>query len=272
MAKSPAVVIFIFSAAFSTSPTVRPRPFRDNRVVGEIRPPRLDRRAVGFEDLLIMEGLGRLRAPKPLARDRARDGAAFAALQRVGNGGGGDGAVEQLKCRDGAGNARGAYEGPRGVVDQHRIGGERLKPVEPRLDRKLPGRAAGHGPEQLGRGKARERLLVKRLVTHAQGHDHMIDMRVLKKCADGTAQNSFSADAAILFRAPLAEPGTHAAAARHDQRRMSAPVLVLFLHRVFASAVAWPEAVHRRRHYRAPWKPPSAFAQAVIRLLRRGSL
>ena len=209
---------------------MRPAHSGDNRVVGEIRAPCLDRRAVGIEDLLIMEGLGRLRAPKPLARDGARDGAAFAALQRVGHGGGGDGAVEQLKRRDGAGNARGADEGPRGVVDQHGIGSERLKPIEPRLDRKLPGRPAGHGPEQLGRGEAGERLLVKRLVTHAQGHDHMIDMRVLKKCTDGAAQNCFSANAAILFGPPLGEPGAHAAATRHDQRRMSAPVLVLFLH------------------------------------------
>ena len=97
-----------------------------------------------------MEGLGRLRAPQALARNGAGDGPAFAALQRVGHGGRGDGAVEQLKCRDGAGNAIRADKGPRRVVDQHGIGRNRRQRLKSRRHRKLSRGAAGHGPEQLG--------------------------------------------------------------------------------------------------------------------------
>ena len=226
------MVIFIFSAVFSTSPTESAGPLGDGGVVGEVRAPRFDGSAVGFEDLPIMEGLGRLRAPQPLARDGARDGPAFAALQRVGHGGGGDGAVEQLKGGDGAGDAVRADEGPRRVVDQHGIGRIRRQRLKPRRHRKLARGAAGHGPQQLGRGKAGQGFLVERFVAYAQGHDHIIDSRMLKKCARSPAQNSFSADAAILLRAALGQPGAHAAAARHDQGGIGAAILVLFLHRV----------------------------------------
>src|SRR5271157_1807487 len=100
----------------------------------------------------------------------------------------------------------------------------------------------------------------------------MIDSGVLKKYAYRPAQNCFSADAAILLGAALSEPRAHAATAGHDQGGIGAAILVLFLHRVFASAFAKVRAVDGAGLYRAPWKPPSAFAQAVIRLLKRGLL
>ncbi len=124
-------------------------PFGDGGVIGEIGAARLRRGAMRFEDFAVVESLRRLRAPQAFARHGSGDLAAFAALQRVGDGRSRDGAVENFERGDGACDAVRRNEGPRGVMDQHGIGRERLQRLKPRRDRKLARRSAWYAVQKL---------------------------------------------------------------------------------------------------------------------------
>src|SRR5262249_25451538 len=196
----------------------KPCPFRDCRVVGEIRMGGLCCGAMGFKDFLKVEGLGRLCPPEPFARHRPRNPAALAALERVGHGCCRDSAVEMFKGRKRGGYALRGYERPCGIVDQDGIRRMRRERFEACGHRKLACGPPRHRRKRLAAGKARTRLLIPSLVPGANCTQHPVYLAVLKNRAQRPPQNWLAACEAVLFRPSLGRTSTPPASCRYDER------------------------------------------------------
>ena len=220
-----------------------------------------------------MESLRRLRAPQPFARHSSRDAAALRrasacrlrALRRWRRRTAPSAAmVPAMHCAEIKGRAASWISTASGRTRRQRL--------KPRGNRKLPSwRRRALAPIAFPQARPATASSYKALVTLPEARPAPVHVAgCSKKCANGSPQDGLAADATILLRPALLRPAARTPLpAGHDQRRIIALILVLFLHRVLHGEGR--EQQIAIRPYRAHLATAKRFRIAAIYLLTWGA-
>jgi len=189
---------------------------------------------VGGQDIGEAEALRGLRPPKIGALDGGGDQSAYAALQGVVDGQGGDGSRMIVQGLHDAGNHACIQKRPGAIVDQHQIRRFSRQGFEAQPHGVL---AAGAADDGRGQAQALRRRFVERAVVGMDHHPHRRHRRMGGQSAQGMAQHRTAVQVAPLLGDFAAEAG--ASSCRHHQGHTPRHLVITPAENGFASLCIW---------------------------------